>query len=552
TASQVNNGSSDNCAIATDGYALDKTVFDCSNVGANTVTLTVRDASGNSAGALATVTVVDPIAPTFTIPSSHGVNLGSGCSIVVPDLVTGLSGSDNCGNVTFTQLPVAGSSLSSSHSQTHTITITANDGHGNTTSGNVTLTAKDQTFPLLTPPAAVTVNTDNGKCSASAVALGIPSYSDNCPGTTVANDAPATYQKGVTSITWTATDAAGNTQTATQTVTVTDNEKPVLTCPTVPVQCYVSSGTYTVPLLTATDNCGIASITFAITGSTTRNGSGTNAGGSFNEGSSVITWTVVDGSGNSSTCTTTVVINPRLTSLIPDVYAVNPGGSANTLYKGYGPTSLTLNASVSGGTGPYSYKWTVGSSAGQGISTSPSLTESPTATTMYYFNVKDAYGCSAPLMTRTIEVVDVRCGPRLDKVTVCVLQKGVPTTSCVIQNSVQGSLSNGGYLGSCLVSAATTKIRKVEIANEVSTPELSMSVLPNPSPSSFQLQIRSRNESPVTIRVISGLGVVIETRRGIGSNGTISIGSSYRPGVYYVEAAQDGKRVTQKLIKLSE
>ena len=39
TAADVNNGSSDACGIAT--MILDKTAFNCSNVGANTVTLTV-------------------------------------------------------------------------------------------------------------------------------------------------------------------------------------------------------------------------------------------------------------------------------------------------------------------------------------------------------------------------------------------------------------------------------------------------------------------------------------------------------------------------------
>src|SRR5204863_35196 len=57
TAEQINNGSSDACGIAS--LSLDKTTFDCSNVGANTVTLTVTDNTGNSATCTATVTVID-------------------------------------------------------------------------------------------------------------------------------------------------------------------------------------------------------------------------------------------------------------------------------------------------------------------------------------------------------------------------------------------------------------------------------------------------------------------------------------------------------------
>src|ERR1019366_1344771 len=62
TTSQINNGSTDNCSIAS--YSLDKTTFTCSNVGANTVTLTVTDVNGNSSTGTATVTVQDHIAPT--------------------------------------------------------------------------------------------------------------------------------------------------------------------------------------------------------------------------------------------------------------------------------------------------------------------------------------------------------------------------------------------------------------------------------------------------------------------------------------------------------
>ncbi|WP_051155383.1 BspA family leucine-rich repeat surface protein, partial [Winogradskyella psychrotolerans] len=49
TASQIDNGSFDNCAIAT--MTLDITTFDCSNIGDNTVILTVTDFNGNSESA---------------------------------------------------------------------------------------------------------------------------------------------------------------------------------------------------------------------------------------------------------------------------------------------------------------------------------------------------------------------------------------------------------------------------------------------------------------------------------------------------------------------
>ncbi|MFC3197672.1 Ig-like domain-containing protein [Parapedobacter deserti] len=67
----INNGSSDACGIAT--ITLNRTGFDRSHLGDNTVTLTVTDVNGNRASADATVTVVDNIAPVVT---SVGVPAG--------------------------------------------------------------------------------------------------------------------------------------------------------------------------------------------------------------------------------------------------------------------------------------------------------------------------------------------------------------------------------------------------------------------------------------------------------------------------------------------
>ncbi|MCC9061839.1 gliding motility-associated C-terminal domain-containing protein [Flavobacterium piscisymbiosum] len=57
TAAQINNGSSDNCGIAT--VSLDRISFDCTKVGVNTVILTVKDKAGNTATATAKVTIVN-------------------------------------------------------------------------------------------------------------------------------------------------------------------------------------------------------------------------------------------------------------------------------------------------------------------------------------------------------------------------------------------------------------------------------------------------------------------------------------------------------------
>src|SRR6188768_2875683 len=56
-------------------------------------------------------------------------------------------------------------------------------------------------------------------------------FRSNCSGATVGNNAPAIFPKGVTTVTWTVTDASGNTGTAAQTVTVEDHQNPTISAP---------------------------------------------------------------------------------------------------------------------------------------------------------------------------------------------------------------------------------------------------------------------------------------------------------------------------------
>ncbi len=63
TPEQINNGSTDNCTIQS--FTLDKTSFNCSNIGDNTVVLTVTDARGNSSTGTANVTIPDNLIPVI-------------------------------------------------------------------------------------------------------------------------------------------------------------------------------------------------------------------------------------------------------------------------------------------------------------------------------------------------------------------------------------------------------------------------------------------------------------------------------------------------------
>ena len=85
----VDNGSTDNCNIS--NIDLDKTQFDCSNLGTNEVILTVTDGAGNTNSTMATITVIDEVAPSITCVGDIVSNSCNGVSYVLP------TADDNCG-----------------------------------------------------------------------------------------------------------------------------------------------------------------------------------------------------------------------------------------------------------------------------------------------------------------------------------------------------------------------------------------------------------------------------------------------------------------------
>jgi gliding motility-associated-like protein len=144
-----------------------------------------------------------------------------------------------------------------------TVTWTITDGSGNTATTTQTVSVLDTQNPTIVAPTALVTYT-NIDCEAANVALGTPVVSDNCTIAAVTNDAPLQFPWGYTTVTWTVTDAAGNTATATQVVEVRDTVVPVAVLSPITVNLLttgsvsitvadVNTGTY--------DNCGIANMT---------------------------------------------------------------------------------------------------------------------------------------------------------------------------------------------------------------------------------------------------------------------------------------------------
>ncbi len=124
------------------------------------------------------------------------------------------------------------------------------------------------------------------------------------------------FNTGVSTVTWTVTDKNGNISTCSFNVMVSDVEPPVfVNCPDgseFVLNTDSAFNTYTHSGFawdaTASDNCGIDSFYFVMTGATIGSGSSLD-GVVFNMGETTVLWTAADLSGNTIYCEFTVVVN---------------------------------------------------------------------------------------------------------------------------------------------------------------------------------------------------------------------------------------------------
>jgi hypothetical protein len=399
--------------------------------------------------------------------------------------------------------------------------------------------AVSQELNVFVPPAVLTKNIEveldeNGSASITPADVdnGSISYSGALNLTLDKTTFTCSNVDSSVTVTLTGTDAKGYFSSAIAQVTVTDHVNPVATAPSSQQFCYAGSN-YTLPSLNATDNCGVASIAYTVSGATQRSGSGADASGTFNVGTSTIDWTVTDVHGNTATAATTVSVNSALTSLIPDVYALNSyTDEKNTIYLGYGPTSLSVSATANGGTVPYSYQWNTGATT-QSIDVSAEGTYSVTIT--------DAKGCQTT-SSIVINVLDVRCGNNNDKVMVC--HNG--TAICVASSSVQAHLDHGDKLGACNSGVSASK-EVISLKTEKSAATYSVTFYPNPVSDNLNIKV-SKLEAGATVRILNLAGLEVISQSLTKALQTVSV-AGLPQGIYVVQIKNGAEISVQKIIK---
>ncbi|HEX9751100.1 MAG TPA: hypothetical protein VGB22_07455, partial [candidate division Zixibacteria bacterium] len=281
-------------------------------------TWTATDDCGNASGCLQVITVTDNTAPSFT---SCPANASYQCASQVPAASTaGASASDACDPsvaISVSRSSNGGSGCAASP-LVYTDTYTATDDCGNSSQCVQTHTVIDNTAPVITCPANVSVECPG---STAPSITGVATATDNCdPSPTITHSdlvlGGGCPQEYTINRTWTATDDCGNASGCLQVITVTDNTAPSFTnCPAdFAVECEADIPPCNPSDAAATDACGSVTITCS---------DGPLVGGPCG-GTVTRTYTADDGCGNQATCTQTITVDDNT----PPVFTLCPAGFA--------------------------------------------------------------------------------------------------------------------------------------------------------------------------------------------------------------------------------
>ena len=286
-----------------------------------------KNGAGSASGcAVWSFTYADNQAPVITnCGGNQTLTANASCQAVLDNYTGNVQYTENCsGAVTVTQNPAAGTVISGAT----VVTFTVKDAVNNTSTCSITVNLMDNTPPVLNCP-NVQAGTSSNSCN--AVVNYNVTATDNCTANVslLRLSGPAsgsTFPLGATAISYQGTDAANNTATCSFTVTVSDDDAPlILTCPpnvsvTTDDNCESITANYT-GLVVASDNCDANPTVVQ-----------NPAPGTVSGGFLTITMTVTDDAGNSSTCSfqTTAEDMSAPTISCPDPQTFNADADCQT------------------------------------------------------------------------------------------------------------------------------------------------------------------------------------------------------------------------------
>ncbi len=238
---------------------------------------------------------------TLTCPANILTNTSGQCGRSVTYSAPTTGGS--CGTVTCT--PASGSFFSVGTTAVTCTSVTTG------ASCSFTVMVNDTENPTISCPSNIATTNDTGLCSA-VVLYTAPVGTDNCLGSSTVQSgglaSGSAFPVGVTTNSFEVTDAYGNTNSCSFTVTVNDTERPVPGCPgNIDVSAATGQCSSNVSFsVTASDNCDLSPTVACVPPS----------GSTFLVGSSNVVCAVTDVAGNSSNCTFSVTVNKRPTTLL--------------------------------------------------------------------------------------------------------------------------------------------------------------------------------------------------------------------------------------------
>ena len=415
----------------------------------------------------------------------------------------------------------------------------------------------------ITAPANVMVNTDPFSNVATNVVLGTPLITDDISIVSITNNAPASYPIGVTNITWTVIDNAGNLASATQTVTVSDKEKPVIgRMGEISVVNETGKCGATVALFIpyAYDNSGVVTVT-------------NNAPAFFTVGSVKIIWTATDMYGNSDTSTQmiTVIDNEFPTISIGNIHAINDAGKCGavvnlgtpTTFDNCGIASVTNNAPSFFPVGITLVKWVVTDIHNYTATTTQTVTitdtqkptitapSSKTITLPKGATVATAVNLGTPTTADNCAVNSVtnNAPPNypIGKTTVIwTVKDNSGNVANALQIVTVKAYTSGKNFSVSQSPASTTK----EIILEEQSEKLLLFIAPNPSAAYFRLKMESKSDLPISLIVLDVTGRVMDAKSKLAANSSVLIGQNYHAGTYFAEMIQGKQRKVVQLIKL--